>query len=63
MHSERRHCCRLGQQVTAVERRGSEESNAKLEHEICRHCEESGSAMRVITSSERLANQMKINDQ
>ena len=28
-------------QVKAVERCGFEESNAKLEHEICRQCEES----------------------
>ena len=37
----RRHCRRLRQQVKAVERQEFEASNTKLEHEICRRCEES----------------------
>ena len=37
--------------------------NTILEHEICRHREESpGSATRVFTSSERLSNQLKKNE-
>ena len=33
-----------------------------MEHEICRHSESPGSALRVFTSSERLANQLKVNE-
>ena len=40
-NEDRRHCRRLRQQVEAVERHEFEASNTKLEHETCRHCQES----------------------
>ena len=46
-----------------MERHEFDANNTKLEHEICRHRGESpGSATRVFTSSERLANQLKKNE-
>ena len=43
-----------------MERFEFEASNTKLEHEICRHCEES--ALKLFTSYGRLASQLKTNE-
>ena len=45
-----------------MERPEFEASDTKLEHEMCGHCEESRSASRVLTSCQRLANQLKIDE-
>ena len=61
-NERRRQCRRLRQEVKAVGRHEFEASNTKLEHEKCRCCGRPGSALREFTSSERLANHLKITE-
>ena len=56
---ERRCCHCLRQQVKAMERIEFEASNTTFEHEIVDVARSPGSSLRVFTSSERLANQLR----